>query len=109
MCLKTRTKEALINYISDELGHCILNHKGNDLIDSWEIECCECNTPNIIRVDSLKQIRRKRQNIICVGCKHGKKVDNFLTKNEMTFVQSYNDGNILIECDDCKAAILLHR
>jgi hypothetical protein len=72
------------------------------IIDRWEIECCECNTPNIIRVDSLEQIRRKRQNIVCVGCKHGKKVDNFLTKNEMTFVQSYNDGNILIECDDCK-------
>ena len=101
MSLKTKTKQSLIAYITDELGHYIHDHESSNIIDFWKIECKECNEPNEIRINSLTQMQRNKVDIVCTNCKHLKKVDKFLNKNAMTFVESYQDKDALIECSDC--------
>lgn len=104
MSIKQSTKQALIAYITDELGHGIIDSQETQKVGTWSIECRVCGTANDIRINSLTQLHRNKQNIVCSCCKHQTKVRKFLEKNEMNLVYDYPDladEVCLIECDTC--------
>ncbi len=104
MSIKEKTKQALIAYITDELGHGIIDSQETQKVGTWSIECRVCGTANDIRINSLTQLHRNKQNIVCTHCKHQTKVRKFLEKNEMNLVYDYPDladDVCLIECNSC--------
>lgn len=102
MSIKEKTKQALIAYITDELGHGIIDSQETKKVGTWSIECRVCGTANDIRINSLTQLHRNKQNIVCSHCKHQTKVRKFLEKNEMNLVHEYtNENSCLLECRSC--------
>lgn len=104
MSLKTTTKDRLIAFITEDLGHYIHDSEASGYKECWAIECKRCNNyDESYRVDSLLQSMRNEEDIICTKCKDQVKRNKFAIKQGFTLDKiTYQDKSYdLLRCNHC--------